>query len=108
MNLEIVRFAEISHHFCELKLNGQPWAANAANDYMHARHLMCLLLGEFAALGWRPVCSADCSAKFLHHQNGPDYPMDVHCWFLTKTDDPKCLPTAWVYEGDQTQATKSR
>ena len=25
------------------------------------------------------------SAKFIHRDNGPDFPLDVHSWFFVKT-----------------------
>ena len=32
------------------------------------------------------MASADTSAKYVHQENGPDYPLDVHSWFLIRTE----------------------
>jgi hypothetical protein len=69
----------------EWKLQGKPWSSYGGNDYAMSRHLMTRLLNEMARLGWRVICSADVSAKYVHQQNGPGYPLDVHCWFLART-----------------------
>ena len=37
-----------------------------------------------AELGWHLSTSLDVSAKFIHQENGPDYPIDVHSWFFCK------------------------
>ena len=42
------------------------------------------LLKKANELGWQLVCSLDVSAKYVHRDNGPDYPLDVHSWFLCK------------------------
>ena len=45
-----------------------------------------MLLHLISALGsrsWVPVLSADVSAKYVHQENGPDYPIDVDSIFFT-------------------------
>uniref|UniRef100_A0A914WAG5 Uncharacterized protein n=1 Tax=Plectus sambesii TaxID=2011161 RepID=A0A914WAG5_9BILA len=69
----------------EWKLQGHPWSSEGGNDYAVCRYLMTRLLNEMARLGWRVVCSADVSAKHIRQENGPDYPIDVHSWFLART-----------------------
>uniref|UniRef100_A0A914W883 Uncharacterized protein n=1 Tax=Plectus sambesii TaxID=2011161 RepID=A0A914W883_9BILA len=69
----------------EWKLQGHPWSSHGGNDYAMSRHLMTRLLNEMARLGWRVICSADVSAKYVNQENGPDYPIDVHSWFLART-----------------------
>ncbi len=66
-------------------LLGEPWSSYGSNDNVMSRHLMTRLLNELARLGWRVICSADVSAKYVHHENVPDYPDDVHCWFVACT-----------------------
>ena len=67
----------------EIKLNGNPWIYGInGHDSAHGRVLLCFLLQAFAQLGWRHVFSADMSAKYVHHENGPDYPIDVHSWWF--------------------------
>ncbi len=33
--------------------------------------------------GWQLVASLDVSAKYVHRDKGPDYPIDVHSWYFT-------------------------
>ena len=67
----------------EIKLNGNPWNYGInGHDGAHGRVLLCFLLQAFAQLGWRHVLSADVSAKYVHQENGPDYPIDVHSWWF--------------------------
>ena len=48
----------------------------------HARSMLLLALKEAARYGWQLSASADVSAKYVHQENGPDYPADVHSWFF--------------------------
>ena len=48
----------------------------------HARSMLLLALKEAARYGWQLAASADVSAKYVHQENGPDYPADVHSWFF--------------------------
>uniref|UniRef100_A0A914WU77 Uncharacterized protein n=1 Tax=Plectus sambesii TaxID=2011161 RepID=A0A914WU77_9BILA len=47
-----------------------------------------------ASMGWRVICSADVSTKFVSRRHGqrhgqwpggPQYPIDVHSWYLAHT-----------------------
>ena len=51
-------------------------------DGYHGKALLLGLLGAFTDLGWRLVASADVSAKYIHQDKGPDYPLDVHSWYF--------------------------
>ena len=67
----------------EMKVNENPWSYGmSGHDGAHGRVLLCYLLHAFAQLGWRHVLSADVSAKYIHQDNGPDYPYDVHSWWF--------------------------
>ena len=52
------------------------------------------LLKKANELGWQLVCSLDVSAKYIEQENGPDYPLDVHSWFLCKNPSVN-LPSAF-------------
>jgi len=69
----------------EFKLCGNPWSPFSSNESCLARVMMCRLLATFSQYGWRVISSADVSAKYHHQDNGPDYPVDVHSWFLAYT-----------------------
>ena len=51
-------------------------------DGIHGRAILLGLLCQFYSFGWRLVCSADVSAKYVHRDKGPDYPLDVHSWWF--------------------------
>jgi len=65
----------------EWKLKGNPW------DWGHWQNkaLALYLLHALSSAGYTIMASADTSAKYVHQQNGPDYPMDVHSWYLAPT-----------------------
>ena len=66
-----------------MKLRGNPWATGInGHDGIHARSLLCHLFQAFASRNWKPLTSADVSAKYVHQENGPDYPIDVHSIFF--------------------------
>lgn len=65
----------------EVRLNGSPWSHNSSYN-LHARSMLLLALKEAARYGWQLAASADVSAKYVHQENGPDYPADVHSWFF--------------------------
>ena len=48
----------------------------------HPRSALLSVLKKATSLGWRLVASADVSAKYIHQDNGPDYPIDVHSWYF--------------------------
>ena len=67
----------------EIKVNENPWSYGmTGHDGAHGRVLLMYLLRAFAQLGWRQILSADVSAKFVHQDKGPDYPLDVHSWWF--------------------------
>uniref|UniRef100_A0A915K3K0 Uncharacterized protein n=1 Tax=Romanomermis culicivorax TaxID=13658 RepID=A0A915K3K0_ROMCU len=46
---------------------------------------MCIILSTLEESGFSVTCSADVSAKYESRQNMPDYPVDVHSWFVTRS-----------------------
>lgn len=68
----------------ELKLNGNPWSYGFnGHDGAHGRVLIKYLVKLCATMGWYVILSADVSAKWVHQDKGPDYPLDVHSlWFM--------------------------
>ena len=68
----------------ELKLNRNPWSYGINGcDGAHGRVLIKHLIKMCANMGWFVILSADISAKFIHQDKGPDYPIDVHSlWFM--------------------------
>lgn len=74
----------------QVKLKGNPWSSMFMGDGFHGRALLLALLTSYTSLGWRLVCSADTSAKYIHQDNGPDYPVDVHSWWFMY-DETLCM-----------------
>ena len=75
----------------EFKFNGNPWSCGIdGHDGIHGRNLLCHLFAALASRHWRPVISADVSAKFIHQDKGEDYPLDVDSIFFTY--DPTAVP----------------
>ena len=73
----------------EFKLQGNPWSCGIdGHDGLHGRSLICHLFHALASHNWRPVTSADVSAKYVHQDNGPDYPIDVDSIFFTYDPTP--------------------
>ena len=72
----------------EIDLNGMPWTQNSSFN-LQARAMLTSLMKEAAKYGWQLAASADVSAKYVHTENGPDYPVDVHTWFMCFTGVPK-------------------
>ena len=73
----------------EFKLQGNPWSCGIdGHDGIHGRSLVCHLIHALASHNWRPVTSADVSAKYVHQKNGPDYPIDVDSIFFTYDPTP--------------------
>ena len=64
----------------EYKLQGYPWTDSF--DGVHGKNLICHLFHALASHNWKPVTSADVSAKYVLEKNGPDYPIDVDSIFF--------------------------
>jgi len=62
----------------QIRFNESSWSSNS----IHARGTLVHLMAAAASYGWDVVASADVSAKYIHQENGPDYPVDVHSWYL--------------------------
>ena len=75
----------------EIDLNGVPWTQNSSYN-LHARSMLTMALKETSQYGWQLCASADVSAKYVHQENGPDYPIDVHSWFFCFNGVPKSTP----------------
>ena len=52
------------------------------HDGFHSRNMICHLFSALASRGWKAVISADVSAKYVHQDKGPDYPIDVDSIFF--------------------------
>ena len=92
----------------ELKLNGNPWSYGYdGHDGAHGRVLLLYLLKLCASLGWFIILSADVSAKYVHQDKGPDYPVDVHSWWFMRIGGqpaPASFPqTQFGMEGQNAQ-----
>lgn len=87
-------------HCYELDLEGPPWTQNSSFN-LHARSALLTVLAKADSLGWRLVASADVSAKYVHQENGPDYPIDVHTWYFvfwpSRTGVPENTHTEGIY-----------
>ena len=70
---------------CQLKLNGSPWSSYNKSYSIHGKSMLMAVLREANRLGWDLIASVDVSAKYVHRDNGPDYPVDVHAWFFKHT-----------------------
>lgn len=68
----------------EFKFVGNPWSCGIdGHDGIHGRSMLLYIFSALASRFWRPVMSADVSAKYIHQKNGPDYPLDVDSIFFT-------------------------
>ena len=81
----------------QMKLFGRPWNGGESNDTIHARSFLCNIIQEFIERGWRPFLSADVSAKYIHQENGPDYPVDVHSMWFVYDSPSSAQPSASSY-----------
>ena len=73
----------------EFKLIGNPWNGDIdGHDGLHGRSLICHLINALASRSWRPVTSADVSAKYVHPDKGADYPIDVDSIFFAHDPTP--------------------
>ena len=76
----------------EVKLKENPWSYGmTGHDGAHGRVLLLHLMKLLANMGWFLIISADVSAKWVHQDKGPDYPLDVHSWWFMQGNP---LPTA--------------
>ena len=66
------------------------------HDGIHGRNMICHLINALGSRSWVPVISADVSAKYVHREEGSDYPIDVDSIFftyaLTATAAPPSAP----------------
>lgn len=81
----------------EWKLKGCPW------DWGHWQNkaLAIHLLHSIGKSGYTVIASADTSAKYIHQQNGPDYPLDVHSWYLMPTELYNKIQIGSPYAGSE-------
>lgn len=66
----------------EVVLQGPPWSQNSSFN-LHARSMLIMLIKELSTYGWKLVASGDVSAKYVHQENGIDYPIDVQALFFS-------------------------
>ncbi len=77
---------EAKEELChKVGLSGPAWVRQTGYS-LHARVGLMSILDEAAKHGWYLKASADVSAKYVHQENGPDYPLDVHSWFFCHFD----------------------
>ena len=72
----------------ELVLQGPPWSQNSSYN-LHARSMLMMMIKDLATYGWKLVSCADTTAKYVHHDNGVDYPTDVHALYFCFNGVPK-------------------
>ena len=72
----------------ELVLQGPPWSHNSSYN-LHARSMIMMMIKELATYGWKLVACADATAKYVHHDNGVDYPTDVQALYFCFNGVPK-------------------
>lgn len=82
---ENVRDASSIH---EVVLQGPPWSQNSSYN-LHARTALLMLIKELSTYGWKVVASADITARYVHHDNGVDYPVDVQSIYFCFNGLPK-------------------
>ncbi|XP_048580053.1 uncharacterized protein LOC5501260 isoform X2 [Nematostella vectensis] len=73
----------------QFKLFGNPWSGYSIVDGLHIRSMLCFILQMLASRGWKLLISADISAKYVHRDKAPDYPLDVHSWWFTYATEPQ-------------------
>ncbi|XP_078343323.1 uncharacterized protein LOC144629038 isoform X2 [Oculina patagonica] len=81
-----VRRTQLYGTSLEFKLNGDPWSYGMhtdGHDGIHGRNLICHLIAALASRHWRPVISADVSAKIINRNNRENYRKDVDSIFFT-------------------------
>ena len=66
----------------ELVLQGPPWSQNSSFN-LHARSMLMMVIKDLATYGWKLVASADVSTKYVHQENGIDYPHDVQALYFS-------------------------
>lgn len=66
----------------QVNLGGKPWCYKSFQSNYQGCILLLGLLETFADLGWRIMCSADVSSKYVMQETGPDYPTDAHSWYF--------------------------
>ncbi|VDK42311.1 unnamed protein product [Anisakis simplex] len=77
----------------EYKLVGYPWSSTVSSltgdhQYELCRMMMISLIDELGRHGWRVICSADVSSKYIKSNNSSEeHPLDVHSWFIAYTAD---------------------
>jgi hypothetical protein len=68
-----------SHQF---KLKGYPFQNfDSSSDHVYACVLMIFILQNIESMGFRLLCSADVSGKYVSSDNN-SYPVDLHSWFF--------------------------
>lgn len=64
----------------QFKLRGNPFSC-FGSDHIYACVLMCLILNNIEKRGFRLLCSADVSGKYISTNNG-SCALDLHTWFF--------------------------
>ncbi len=63
-----------------------PWNSSH-NNGLHGRSMLLHILKKANEQGWHLKASLDVSAKYVHQENGPNYPIDVHSWYFTNASN---------------------
>lgn len=81
----------------QIKIKGWPWNGGLNNDTCHIRSFLCNIIEDFAHQGWKVLMAGDVSAKYVHQDKGPDYPVDVHSFWFIYEPGAAQQPTAPSY-----------
>jgi len=82
---EAARDASAIH---EIVLQGPPWSQNSSYN-LHARSMLLMMIKDLSTYGWKLVATSDATAKYVHHDNGVDYPQDVQSLYFCFNGVPK-------------------
>lgn len=72
----------------EFVLQGPPWSHNSSFN-LQARTMLMMIVKELGTYGWQVVASADVSSKYVHHDSGTDFPLDVQTLYFCFNGLPK-------------------
>lgn len=72
----------------EIVLQGPPWSQNTSYN-LHARTMLLMVIKDLSQYGWKLLACADATSKYVHHDNGVDYPIDVQSLYFCFNGVPK-------------------
>ena len=66
----------------QFKLFGYPFQSyESSSDHIYASVMMIFILNSIETMGFRLLCSADVSGKYVQNENS-SYCVDLHSWFF--------------------------